>query len=76
MPGFPVHHLLTPGPSQTHIHLISNAIQTSHSLLAPSLPAVYISHHQGLFHCVSSSHQVAKVLEFQLQLLRIDFVQD
>jgi len=37
------------------------------SLLPPSLAALYLSQHQGLFTRVSSSHQVAKVLEFQLQ---------
>ena len=46
---------------------ISDAIQSSHPLLSPSLPAFNLSQHQGLFQWISSSHQVAKVLEFQLQ---------
>ena len=65
-PGFPVHHQL-PEPTQSHVHWVSDAIQPSHPLLSPSLPAFNISQHQGLFKWVSSLHQVAKVLEFQLQ---------
>ena len=65
-PGFPVHHQL-PEPIQTHVHSVSDAIQPSHLLLSPYLPAFNLSQHQGLFQGVSSSHQVAKVLEFQLQ---------
>ena len=57
---------LTPR-TQTHVHWISDAIQPSHPLLSPSPPALNLSQHQGLFQWVSSSHQVAKVLEFQLQ---------
>ena len=41
--------------------------QTSHPLSSPSPPALNLSQHQGLFKWVSSSHQVAKVLAFQLQ---------
>ena len=64
MPGFPVlHHL--PEFSQTQVHWVSDAIQPSHLLLSPS--AFDFSQHQGLFKWVSSSHQVANVLEFQLQ---------
>ena len=37
------------------------------SSVAPSPPALNLSQHQDLFKWVSSSHQVAKVLEFQLQ---------
>ena len=66
MPGFPVHHQL-PEPTQTHVHRVSDAIQPSHPLSSPSPPAFNLSQHQGLFKWVSSSHQVAKVLEFQLQ---------
>ena len=66
MPGFPVHHQL-PEFTQTHVHWVSDAIQPSHPLLSPSLPALNLFQHQGLFKWVSSSHQVAKVLEFQLQ---------
>ena len=49
-----------PEPTQTHVHWASDAVQTSHPLSAPS-PAFNLSQHQGLFHWVSSSHQVAKV---------------
>ena len=62
----PVHHQL-PESTQTHVHRVSDAIQPSHPLLSPSPPALNLSQHQGLFQWVSSSHQVAKVLEFQLQ---------
>ena len=65
-PSCPVHHQL-PEFTQTHIHQVSDAIQPSHSLSSPSPPAPYPSQHQGLFQWVSSSHQVAKVLEFHLQ---------
>ena len=66
MPGFPVHHQF-PELTQTHIHWLGDAIQPSRSLLSPSRPAFNHSQHQGLFKWVSSSYQVAKVLEFQLQ---------
>ena len=62
----PVHHQL-PELTQTHVHQVSDAIQPSHPLSSPSLPAFNLSQHQGLFQQVSSSHQVAKVLELQLQ---------
>ena len=62
-PVFPVHHQL-PELTQTHVHWVGDAIQPSHPL---SPPAFNPSQHQGLFQWVSSSHQVAKVLEFQLQ---------
>ena len=52
---------------QTHVHWVSDAIQPSRPLLPPSLPSFNLSKHQGLFKWVSSSHQVAKVLKFQLQ---------
>ena len=65
-PGLPVHHQL-PEFTQTHVHWVGEAIQPSHPLLSPSPPALNLSQHQGLFQRVSSSHQVAKVLEFQLQ---------
>ena len=64
-PGFPVHHQLLE-LAQTHVHQVGNAIQLSHPLLSPS-PAFNLFQHQGLFQWVSFSHQVAKVLEFQLQ---------
>jgi len=63
-PSLPVHHQL-PEFTQTHVHRVSDAIQPSHPLLSPSLPAPNPSQHQSLFQWVNSSH-VAKVLEFQL----------
>ena len=65
-PGLPVHHQL-PEFTQTHVHWVNDAILPSHPLSSLSLPALNLSQHQGLFKWVSSSHQVAKVLEFQLQ---------
>ena len=65
-PVFPVHHQL-PELAQTHVHWVGDAIQPSHPLLPPSPPALNLSQHQGLFQWVGSSHQVAKVLELQLQ---------
>ena len=65
-PGLPVHHQL-PEFTQTHVHWVADAIQPSHPLSSPSPPAFNLSQHQGLFKWVSSLHQVAKVLEFQLQ---------
>ena len=64
-PGLPVHHQL-PEFTQTHVHRVSDAIQPSHHLLFPSPPAPNPSQHQSLFQRVNSSHEVAKVLEFQL----------
>ena len=64
-PGLPVHHQL-PEFTQTHVHRVSDAIQTSHPLSSPSPPAPNPSKHQSLFQWVNSSHEVAKVLEFQL----------
>ena len=66
MPGLPVHHQL-PEFTQTHVHQVSDAIQPSHPLSSPSPPAPNPSQHQDLFQWVNSSHEVAKVLEFQLQ---------
>ena len=78
MPGFSVlPHL--PEFAQTHVHWVSDAIQPSHPLLSPSLPALNLSQHQGLFQWVGSLHQVAKVLELQFQhqsfqwVFRVDF---
>ena len=65
-PGLPVHHKF-PEFTQTHAHRVSDAIQPSHPLFSPSPPAPNPSKHQGLFQRVSSSHEMAKVLEFQLQ---------
>ena len=77
-PAFSVHHL--PELAQTHVHWVSDAIQPSHLLSSPSPPTFNLSQHQGLFKWVTSSHQVAKVLEFQLQcqsfqwIFRINFL--
>ena len=60
MPGLPE-------STQTHVHRVRDAIQPSHPLLSPYPLAVNLSQHQGLFERVSSSQQVVKVLEFQLQ---------
>ena len=67
-PGFPVLHYL-PEFAQTHVHWVSNIIQPSDPLSAPSPLALNLSQHQGLFQWVSSSQQVAKVLELQLSAL-------
>ena len=83
MPGFPVHHQLLEF-TQTHVHQVSDAIQSSYPLWSPSPPAFNLSQHlfPGLFQGVSSSHQVAKLLKFQLQhqsfqwIFRIDFLYD
>ena len=64
-PGLPVYHQL-PEFTQIHVHRVSDAIQPSHPLSSPSLPALNPSQHQSLFQWVNSSHEVAKVLEFQL----------
>ena len=80
-PGLLVHHKL-PESTQTHVHWVGDAIQPSHPLSSPSPPALNLSQHQGLFQWVISSHQVAKVLEFQLQhqsfqwIPRTDLLQD
>ena len=64
-PDLPVHHQL-PEFTQTHVHRVGDAIQPSHLLPSPSPPAPNPSQNQGLFQWVNSSHEVAKVLEFQL----------
>ena len=66
MPGFPVHHQL-PELAQTHVHRVDDAILPSHPLSSPSPPTFNLSQDEGLFKRVSSSNQVAKVWEFQLQ---------
>ena len=65
MPGFPIHHQLLE-PIQTHVHRVGDAIQPSHLLSSPYPSAFDLSQHLGIFQSVSCSHQVAKVLEFQL----------
>ena len=78
-PGLPVHHQI-PEFTQTHAHWVGDAIQPSHPLASPSPPAFNLSQHQGLFKWVSSSHQVPRVLELQLQhqsfqwIFRTDFL--
>ena len=64
-PGLPVHHQL-PMFTQIHVHRVSDAIQPSHPLSSPSPPAPNPFQDQGLFQWVNSSHEVAKVLDFQL----------
>ena len=63
-----------------HVHRVSDAIQPYHLLSSPSPPALNLSQHQGLFQWVSPSHQVARILEFQLQhqsfqwIFKVDFL--
>ena len=78
---FPVlHHL--PEFAQTHVRWVSDAIQPSCPLTSPSPPALNLPQHHGLFQWVDSLHQVAKILELQLQhqsfqwIFRVDFLQD
>ena len=66
IPGLPVCHQLRE-LIQTHVHQVSDATQQTHPLLSPSPPAFNLSDHLGLCQWVISSHQVAKVLELQLQ---------
>ena len=76
MTGFPVLHYL-PEFSQTHVHWVDDAIQPSHPLL-PTSPVFNLPQHQGLFKWISSSQQMTKDLELQLQsfqwILRTDFL--
>ena len=65
-PGLPVHHQLSEF-TQTHVHWVGDTIQPSHPLLPYPPPAFNLYQHQGLFKWIISSHQVAKVLKFQLQ---------
>ena len=76
-------HTRLPCPSPTpRVHRVGDAIQPSHSLSSPSPPAFNLSQHWGLFKWVNSSHQVAKVMKFQLQhqsfqwIFRTDFLYD
>ena len=75
MQNFPVHHQL-PEFTQTHVHWVRDVIQPSYSLSSCSSPAFNLSQHPGLFQWVSSSHQVARVLEFQLHQLLPMNIQD
>ena len=78
MPCLPVHYWLLK-LAQTHVHPVGDAIQPSHPLLSPSPFAFNLSQHEGLFKWVSSSHQVAKVVELRFQhqsfqwIFRTDF---
>ena len=63
-----VHHQL-PEFTQTLVHRVSDAIQPSHPLSSPSPPAPNPSQHQSIFQWVNSSHEVAKVLEFNLCII-------
>ena len=71
-----------PELAQIHVRWVGDAIQPSHPLLSPSPPAFNLSQHQDIFQWFSSLHQVAKVLEFQLQhqsfqwIFKTDFLQD
>ena len=77
--GFPIlHHLLE--LAQTHIHWVGDAIQPPHHLSSLSPPAFSLSQCQALFQWVSSSYQVARILELKLQhrsfqwIFRTDFL--
>ena len=80
-PGFPVLHCL-PEFAHTHVHWVGDVIQPSHPLSSPSPPALNLTQHQSLLQWVSCLHQVAKVLELQLQpqffqwIFRVDFLYD
>ena len=82
MSGLCVPHHLLKFAMDIHVHCISDAIQPSHPLMPSDLSALNISQHQGLFQWVSCSHQMTKILEFQLQhqffqwVFRIDFLSD
>ena len=66
-PDFPVHHQLLEF-TQTCVHWVGDAIQSSHPLLSPCSPSFNLSQHQGLFKWVSSSHQVAKYWSFSFNI--------
>ena len=69
MSDFPVLHYLAEF-AQIHVHQASDVIQPSHPLLPLSPPALNLSQYHGLFQCVGSLHQVAKVSELQNQFFR------
>ena len=66
MPDFPVHHQPLE-IAQSHACRVGDAIQPSHPLSPPPPPALNLSQNHVLLQGVSSSHQAAKVLEFQFQ---------
>ena len=80
-PDLPVHHHLLEF-AQVHVHCIGDAIQPSYPLTPSASSALNLSHHQGLFQWVGCSHQMTKILEFQLQhqsfqwAFRVDFPWD
>ena len=80
-PGLPVHHQLLEF-TQIHVHRVGDAIQPSHPLSSPSLPAFNLSQHRGLLQWVNSSQHVVEVLEFHLKhqsfqwIFRTDFLWD
>ena len=67
MPGLPVHHHL-PKLTKTHIHPVGDAIQPSHPLSSPSLPAFNLFPNHGLFKWASSLHQVSKYWSFSFNI--------
>ena len=71
--GFPVHHLEFLEHAQTHVHWVSDVIQTSHPLSPLSPLDLSLSQHQGFFQRVRFSHKVAKVFKLQLQLQHQSF---
>ena len=70
--------LVSPRVCSTHMQWVGDANQPSHSLLPPSPPTLNLFQHQGQW--IGCSHQVAKVLELQLQnqsfqwIFRVDFL--
>ena len=66
MPGPPVFHCLLE-LGQIHVGIVSDTVHPSHPLSSPSPPALTLSQHQGPFQGIFSSHEMAKVLEPQLQ---------
>ena len=81
LPGFPVLHYLLEF-AQAHVHWVGDAIQPSHPLLSPSSHVLNLSHHQGFFPISQFLHQMAKLVECQLQhqsfqwIFRLDFLWD
>ena len=80
-PGLPVCHQLLE-PAQTHVHRVSDAIQSSHPLSFPSPAAFNLSQHQGLssesvLHitwpnfCISSSKEYSGLISFRMDLLAV-----
>ena len=72
--GFPIHHQL-PEPTQTHVHLVGDAIQPSHPLSTPSPPAFNLTQHQGLFKGVGASNEYSGLISFRIISLDLLAVQ-